>query len=65
MKCKALLLRIELTSTNNRYKVGYPCIITFKILEYIIALIERNVTLYQDEVVNFIYIEFGIQLDQL
>jgi hypothetical protein len=46
MKRRALLLRIELTGTDNRRKAGRSRIITPEILEYVIALIGRNVTLY-------------------
>ena len=31
-------------------------------LEYAIALIERDPTLYLDEVADFLYMEFGIRL---
>jgi transposase len=64
MRRKAILRRIELTGTDNRSKGSCPRIITPKILEYAIALIERNATLYQNEVADFIFMEFGIQLDQ-
>ena len=64
IKRRALVRRIELTGTDNRRKAGRPRIITPELLEYAIALIERNATLYQDEVADFIYMEFGIQLDQ-
>lgn len=64
IKRRALVCRIELTGTDTRRKAGRPRIITPELLEYAIALIERNATLYQDEVADFIYMEFGIQLDQ-
>ena len=64
IKRRALVRRIELTGTDTRRKAGRPRIITPELLEYAIALIERNATLYQDEVADFIYMEFGIQLDQ-
>ena len=63
IKRRALIRRIELTGTDTRRKAGRPRIITLELLEYAIALIECNATLYQDEVINFIYMEFGIQLD--
>ena len=63
IKRRAVICRIELTGTDNRRKAGRPRIITPELLEYVIALIERNATLYQDEVADFIYMEFGIQLD--
>jgi hypothetical protein len=60
IKRRALVRRIELTGTDTRRKAGRPRIITPELLEYAIALIERNATLYQDEVADFIYMEFGI-----
>jgi hypothetical protein len=60
IKRKALLRQIELTGVDNRQKPGRPCIITPEILEYTIALIERDSTLYLDEVANYLYMEFGI-----
>ena len=64
IKRRALVRRIELTGTDTRHKAGRPRIITPELLEYTITLIKHNATLYQDEVTDFIYMEFGIQLDQ-
>ena len=60
IKRRALVRRIELTGTDNRRKAGRPRIITPELLKYAIALIERNATLYQNEVADFIYMEFDI-----
>jgi hypothetical protein len=60
IKHRALIRRIELTGINNRRKLGYPRIIMPKILEYAIALIKRDSTLYLNEVADYLYIEFGI-----
>ncbi len=60
IKRRALICRIELTGVDNWYKPGRPRIITPKILEYVIALIKRDSTLYLNEVADYLYIEFGI-----
>jgi hypothetical protein len=63
IKRKALLHQIELISINNRNKGGHSRIITLEIVKYIITLIKCNITLYQDEIIDYIYIEFNIQLN--
>jgi hypothetical protein len=60
IKRRALLYRIELTGVDNRHKPGRPHIITPEILEYAIALIARDSTLYLNEVADYLYIEFDI-----
>ncbi len=60
IKRRALIRRIELTGVDNRRKPGRPRIITPEILEYAIALIKRDSTLYLDEVADYLYMEFGI-----
>ena len=46
IKRRALVYRIELTGTDTRRKAGRSRIITLELLEYAIALIERNTILY-------------------
>jgi transposase len=62
-KRKAVIRRIALTGIDNRSKGGRPKIIIPEILEYAIALIARDSTLYLDEVADYLFMEFGIQLD--
>ena len=60
IKYRALVYRIEFTGTDTRYKIDRSRIIIPELLEYTITLIEYNTILYQNKIVNFIYIEFGI-----
>jgi hypothetical protein len=60
IKHRALICQIELTGINNWHKPGRPRIITPEILEYIIALIKRDLILYLDKVADYLYMEFGI-----
>jgi hypothetical protein len=60
IKHRALIRRIELIGIDNRHKPGRPRIITPEILEYIIALIKRDSTLYLNKVADYLYMEFSI-----
>ena len=62
-KRKAIICRIALISVNNWSKGNCLKIVTLEILEYAIALIARDSTLYLDEVADYLFMEFGIQLD--
>ena len=61
---RANIRRISLTGVDHRHKAGRPRIVTPEMLEYAVALIERDPTLYLDEVADFLYMEFGIQLEK-
>ena len=59
-KRKAVIRRIALTGIDNRSKGGRSKIVTPEILEYAIALIARDSTLYLDKVADYLFMEFGI-----
>jgi len=56
----ANIRRISLEGKDHRRKAGRPKLVTDEMLEYAIALIDRDPTFYLDEVADFIYMEFGV-----
>jgi transposase len=59
---KGLRMR-EATGIDNRKVAGRPRLVTDEIREWVIELLIRDPTLYQDEIAQYIWVEFGVDLD--
>ena len=56
-------LRLRMGPDYKLNKCGRPSIITDEIRDYVQSIIERNPTVYLDEIADFVFMEFGIQID--
>jgi transposase len=56
-------IRLQQEPGYVRNRGGRPSIITDEIRHYMAALIKRDPTFYLDEMADFIFMEFGVMLD--